>query len=57
MKYHNCEIIKRPEDFGEDNPRLNFVYVIYHKGEWKNEALTLSTAKEYIDSGFDESYL
>lgn len=57
MKYHNCEIIKRHEDLGEDNPHLNFVYVIYRKGEWKNEALTLSTAKEYIDSGFDENYL
>lgn len=57
MKYHNCEIIKRHEDFGEDNPRLNFVYEIYHKGEWKNEALTLSTAKQYIESGFDETYL
>ena len=57
MKYHDCEIIKRHEDLGEDNPHLNFVYEIYHKGEWKNEALTLSTAKQYIDSGFDETYL
>ena len=57
MKYHNCEIIKRPEDLGEDSPRLNFVYVIYRNGTWMNEALTLSTAKQYIDSGFDETYL
>lgn len=57
MKYHDCEIIKRHEDLGEDNPRLNFVYEIYHKGKLKNEALTLSTAKQYIDSGFDDNYL
>ena len=28
MKYRDCEIIKRHEDLGEDNPRLNFVYEI-----------------------------
>ncbi len=57
MKYHGCLIKKVASDLGEDDPRLNFVYEIYHKDKWMNEALTLSTAKEYIDSGFDENYL
>lgn len=57
MKYHGCLIEKVASDLGEDDPRLNFVYEIYHEGKWKNEALTLSTAKQYIDSGFDENYL
>lgn len=58
MKYHKHEIKKVKEDLGEDDDRLNYVYEIYNeKGEFLINALTLSTAKEYIDSGYDERYL
>lgn len=57
MKYHKCVIKKVPTDLGEDDPRLNYTYKIYKDGEWLDNALTLSSAKEYIDSGFDDNYL
>lgn len=58
MKYHKHEIKKVKEDLGEYDDRLNYVYQIYNeKGEFLITALTLSTAKEYIDSGYDERYL
>ena len=58
MKYHNYIIKKVHEDLGEDDERLNYVYEIYDKdGKWINDALTLSTAKEYIDSGLNPNYL
>ena len=57
MKYHGYIIKKIPTDLGEDNPRLNFTYEIYKDGEYKNTALTIGTAKEYIDNGEDDNYL
>jgi hypothetical protein len=57
MKYHNHEIKKVPTDLGEDNPRLNFTYEIFKDGQYINTALTLSTAKSYIDSDYNEWYL
>ena len=57
MKYHKCVIKKVATDLGEDDPRLNYTYKIYKDGEWLDNALTLSSAKEYIDSGFDDNYL
>ena len=58
MKYHNHYIIKTKTDLGEDNDRKNYVYIIYDsKYRFINEALNLSTAKEYIDSGYDSNYL
>ena len=57
MKYHNHIIKIVPEDLGEENPRDNRVYEIYKDGEYINVALTLSTAKAYIDNGYDERYL
>ena len=57
MKYHNCIIKKVKEDLGEDDERLNYIYEIYKDGKFINNALTLSTAKQFIDSGFNENYL
>lgn len=57
MKYHKHEIKKIPADLGEENPRLNCVYEIHKDGEYINTALTLSTAKTYIDSGYNDTYL
>lgn len=57
MKYHNHEIIKVPTDLGEDDSKLNFTYEIYKDGEYIQTALTLSTAKDYIDSDYNEAYL
>ncbi len=57
MKYHGYIIKIAPEDLGEENPKDNRVYEIYKGEEYINVALTLSTAKDYIDSGCDERYL
>lgn len=57
MKYHDHEIRKVPADLGEDDPRKNCVYEIYKAGEYINTALTLSTAKTYIDSDYNDTYL
>lgn len=58
MKYHNCIIKKVYTDLGEENKRLNYTYEIYNKdGKYINVALTLSSAKEFIDSGFNQIYL
>ena len=58
MKYHKHIIKKVPEDLGEDDPKLNYIYEIYDsEGKWINNALTLSSAKEYIDSGYNQNYL
>ena len=57
MKYHKHEIKKIPTDLGEDDPRLNYTYGIYKDGVYINTALTLSTAKTYIDSGYNDTYL
>ena len=58
MKYHKCTIKKVPTDLGEDNPKLNYTYEVYDENEkYINVALTLSSAKDFIDSGFDTNYL
>jgi hypothetical protein len=57
MKYHKHEIKKVPTDLGEDDPRKNYTYEIFKDGEYIQTALTLSTAKTYIDSGYNETYL
>lgn len=58
MKYHNYIIKKVKSDLGEEDERLNYEYEIYDKdGNWINNALTLGTAKEYIDSGLNDNYL
>lgn len=57
MKYHGHEIKKIPTDLGEDDPRLNYTYEIFKDGAYINTALTLSTAKTYIDSDYNENYL
>lgn len=57
MKYHGHEIKKIHTDLGEEDARLNYTYEIYKDEKLINTALTLSTAKEYIDSGYDERYL
>lgn len=58
MKYHKHEIKKVHTDLGEEDPRLNFTYEIYGEdGRYINTALTLATAKTYIDSGYNDTYL
>lgn len=57
MKYHNHIIKKIPTDLGEEDSRKNFTYEIYKDGEYINTALTLSTAKTYIDTDYNETYL
>jgi hypothetical protein len=57
MKYHNHEIKKTPTDLGEEEAKNNFTYEIYKDGEYIQTALTLSTAKTYIDSGYNDTYL
>lgn len=56
MKYHNYIIKKVKDDLGEEyNESLNCVYD--KNGKYINECLTLSNAKEYIDSNFDSNVL
>ena len=57
MKYHKHEIKKIPTDLGEENPKLNYTYEIYKDGEYINTALTLSSAKLYVDSNYNDTYL
>ena len=57
MKYHGHEIKKVKTDLGENDERKNCIYEIYKDGVYIQEALTIGTAKEYIDTGYDESYL
>ena len=57
MKYKGHIIKKVHEDLGEENPKKNCVYEIYKDGEYINTALTIDTAKEYIASGYNDTYL
>ena len=57
MKYHNHEIKKIPTDLGENKAKDNYTYEIYKDGKYIQTALTVSSAKEYIDSGYNENYL
>lgn len=56
MKYHGHEIKKAYADL-DDWDGKNYVYEIYKEGKWIANALVLSSAKEYIDSGYNENYL
>lgn len=57
MKYHNHEIRRVYADLGEERERDNRVYQIFKGGEFINEAITLDSAKDYIDNGYDDNYL
>ena len=57
MKYHGHEIKKVPMDLGEENPKDNKAYEIYKDGKYIEVAWTLSNAKEFIDTGYDRTYL
>ena len=57
MKYHKHEIKVIATDLGEEREADNKVYEIYKDGQYIQTALTLSTAKDYIDSGYNETYL
>ena len=57
VKYHGCLIIKVYADLGEERESDNHLYEIYKDGKYINTAITYSSAKEFIDSGFDSNYL
>lgn len=57
MKYHKCVIKKVATDLGEDDPKLNYTYEIYQNNRYIDTALTLSSAKEFIDTGFNDNVL
>ena len=57
MKYHGHEIKKVNADLGENDNRKNCVFEIFKDGKYIQTALTISTAKEYIDSDYNENYL
>ena len=57
MKYHKHEIKKVYADLGEESEKDNRVYRIYKDGQFINEAITLDSAKDYIDNGYNENYL
>lgn len=57
MKYHKHEIKRINTDLGESQKAKNCVFQILKNGEYIATALTVSTAKEYIDSGYNDNYL
>lgn len=57
MKYHGHIIKKVPEDLGEEDPRHNLLYYIYKDGKYIQVAVNLMSAKDYIDSNYDENVL
>ena len=58
IRYHGHTLIKRREDLGESDKRLNCLYEIYGPdGTYLVTALDFVSAKEYIDSGHNETYL
>ena len=58
MKYHNFIIKKEYSDLGESNNRLNYIYKIFNiDNKYIATALTLSSAKDFIDSGLNTIYL
>lgn len=56
MKYHG-HVIKKVNMDLEDWDGRNYIYEIYKDGKHIANALVLSTAKDYIDSGYNENYL
>ncbi len=57
MKYRKHEIKKVYADLGEENEKDNRVYQIFKDGQFINEAITLDSAKDYIDNDYDDNYL
>lgn len=57
MKYRKHEIKKVYTDLGEESSKDNYTYEIYKDGKYVNTALSLSTAKTYIDFGYNDAYL
>lgn len=57
MKYHGHEIKKVKTDLGEEREKDNCTFEIFKDGKYIQTALTISTAKEYIDTGYNENYL
>lgn len=57
MKYKGHTIKKVFTDLGEEDNRKNCVYEIYKDGKYINTALTIDTAKEYIASDYNDTYL
>ena len=57
MKYHGHEIKRIKTDLGENDERKNCVFEISKNGEYIQTALTISSAKEFIDSDYNENYL
>lgn len=57
MKYHKHEIKKVYVELGEEAEKDNRVYQIFKGGKFINEAITLNSAKDYIDNGYDDNYL
>ena len=57
MKYHG-HILKKVYDSSIDDGGDQFYYEIYDKdGKYLNNTLFLQSAKDYIDSGYDDNYL
>ena len=57
MKYHNHIIKKEKTDLGEMDSRLNYTYKIFKNEKYIATALTLNSAKEFIDSNYNQIYL
>ena len=57
MKYHGHIIKKVYEDLGYTEKKMNYVYEIYKDGNYINVAWSLGSAKDFIDSGYDQTYL
>lgn len=58
MKYHKHTIVPKAEDLGYEDKKLNKVYLIFDQdGHFLTTTWTMSNAKEYIDSGYDTTYL
>lgn len=58
FKYHGHTLVKRRKDLGASEERLNCVYEIYGPdGNYIETALACDGAKDYIDSGYNETYL
>lgn len=57
MVYRGYTIKEVNEDLGESDDRMNRIYEIYKGDNFINTALTLSSARDYIDSGLNENYL
>ena len=57
MKYHNHEIKKVYADLGEEREKDTRIYQIFKDVIFINEAITLNSAKDYIDNEDDDNYL